>query len=86
MIGQWWSEAQEGHHGWQSLGDDLNKRRDGLSDTDVMLREYIESIRRDTKPPIDVHESMDMTLPGIIAHQSGLQGGEKLDVPNSRGW
>lgn len=86
MIGQWWSEAQEGHHGWQQFDDDFHNRADGLSDVEVMLREYIESIRSDTKPPIDVHESMDMTLPGIIAHQSGLQGGVKLDVPNSRDW
>jgi hypothetical protein len=51
-----------------------------------MLGEFVDSVRHNTKPPIDVHESMDMTVPGILAHQSGLEGGVKLDVPDSRTW
>jgi len=86
MTGQWWTETREGLQGWQDFGDDLGQRRDGRTDLEVMLREFVDSIRRDTKPPIDVHESMDMTLPGIVAHQSGMQGGVRLDVPDSRQW
>jgi len=25
---------------------------------------------------------MDMTIPGILGHESGLRGGVKLDVPD----
>jgi len=85
-TGRWWSETREGLGGWQEFGEELQRRRDGRSDVEVMLREFVDCIRRDTKPPIDVDESMDMTLPGIIAHQSGMQGGVKLDVPDSRRW
>ncbi len=63
-----------------------HRRPDGRSDLEVMVEEFAESVRKDTKPPIDLYESLDMTLPGIIAHQSGLKGGVKLEVPNSRAW
>lgn len=84
ITGKWWSDARTKLEGWQEFGPSLRQRRDGRSDVDIMLEGFIESVRNDTKSPIDLHESMDMTLPGIIAHQSGMQGGVKLDVPDSR--
>ncbi|KKL76872.1 hypothetical protein LCGC14_2040570, partial [marine sediment metagenome] len=36
--------------------------------------------------PIGIHESMDMTIPGLISQQSILKGGAWLDVPDSRSW
>ena len=38
-------------------------------------------IEHDTRPPIDVIRAMDFTIPGIIAHESPMQGGEWMDVP-----
>jgi len=79
-----WTELGGKSGQWEELPVDFTRRADGRSDLEVMLGEFVESVRRDTKPPIDVYESMDMTLPGIIAHQSGLEGGVKFEVPNLR--
>ena len=82
---KWWTEVEEELSGWQDLPTPLVERSDGRDDVAVMVEEFVESVRSDTKPPIDVYESMDMTVPGIIAHQSGLKGGVKMDVPDLRG-
>jgi len=81
---KYWTELGGKPGRWEELSVEFAKRRDGRSDLEVMLGEFVESVRGDTKPPIDIYESMDMTIPGIIAHQSGLQGGVKLEVPNLR--
>jgi hypothetical protein len=36
--------------------------------------------------PIGIHEAMDMTLPGLISQASIADGGDWLDVPDSRAW
>ncbi|MBM4025448.1 MAG: Gfo/Idh/MocA family oxidoreductase [Planctomycetes bacterium] len=43
--------------------------------------EFITSILADRKPRVDVYEALAMTVPGLIAHQSALKGGETLKVP-----
>lgn len=45
---------------------------------------FIESILNNTKPPIDVYESMDYTAPGICAHLSAEKDGAVVPVPNYR--
>ncbi len=46
-----------------------------------MIREFIDSLNNDTTPPIDIIRSTEFTIPGIIAHESAMKGGEWLDVP-----
>ena len=36
----------------------------------------------DREPLIDVYEAIAMTAPGIIAHQSALQNGKRLIIPD----
>ena len=84
MTVRWWSEVGEPVAGWQEAPPEFCRRPDGRGDAEVMVEEFIASVRNDTAPPIDVYESMDMTVPGILAHQSGLAGGLKLDVPDLR--
>lgn len=43
--------------------------------------EFIDSILRDRKPWIDVAQSLNMTVAGIVAHQSALKDGELLKIP-----
>ena len=43
--------------------------------------EFIDSILRDRKPWINVATALNMTIPGFIAHQSALKGGELLKIP-----
>jgi predicted dehydrogenase len=44
--------------------------------------EFINALVENREPAIDVYESLAMTAPGIVAHQSALKGGEQLKVPN----
>lgn len=43
--------------------------------------EFINALVEDREPAIDVYEGLAMTVPGIVAHQSALKGGEQLPVP-----
>jgi len=79
-----WSETTGNPPKWQDLPVAFPGRSDGRTDLQAMLEDFVTSVRDDAKPPIDVHQSMDMTLPGIVAHRSGAEGGVKLDVPDSR--
>ncbi len=43
--------------------------------------EFITSILQDREPLVNIYAALAMTVPGIIAHQSALKGGETLKVP-----
>jgi len=44
--------------------------------------EFIEALVENREPAVDVYESLAMTAPGLVAHQSALKGGEQLKVPD----
>jgi predicted dehydrogenase len=44
--------------------------------------EFVNALLEDREPAIDLYESLAMTVPGIVAHQSALKQGEQLDVPD----
>jgi predicted dehydrogenase len=43
--------------------------------------EFIDAILRDRKPWVDIVQSLNMTVAGIVAHQSALKDGELLKIP-----
>ncbi len=47
-----------------------------------LTNEFIMALIEDREPLIDVYEGIAMTAPGIIAHQSALQDGERLIIPD----
>ena len=49
-----------------------------------LMNEFILSIIEDRKPLVDIAMSLNMTVCGIIAHQSALKGGEWMKVPQYR--
>ena len=49
-----------------------------------MVDDWIRALLAGARPPIDVYAGLDMTLPGICAHLSALQGGQPVAVPNPR--
>ena len=51
-----------------------------------VVRDWIDAIRRDTPPALDVYRGLDFTLPGLISEQSIAQGGVPLPVPDPRAW
>ena len=44
--------------------------------------EFIDALVEEREPSIDLYEALAMTVPGIIAHQSALNGGKQLEVPS----
>jgi predicted dehydrogenase len=46
-----------------------------------LTHEFIDALVKERKPAIDIHEALAYTVPGIVAHQSALKGGEQLKVP-----
>ena len=49
-----------------------------------MMKSYIKSIIEDTEPPINVDLAIRISLPGIYAHMSTLQGGIPVKIPDVR--
>jgi len=43
--------------------------------------EFVNALLEERDPAIDLYESLAMTVPGIVAHQSALKGGEQMIVP-----
>jgi len=46
-----------------------------------LVQDFLKSIKNDTTPPIDIVRGMDMTVPGLIAHEAAMKGGIWMDVP-----
>ena len=46
-----------------------------------LTAEFINALVEDREPVIDVYESLAMTVPGIVGHQSALKDGEQMKVP-----
>ena len=46
-----------------------------------LMNEFITAILQDRDPLVNVDEALAMTVPGIVAHQSALKGGERLKIP-----
>ncbi|MBI3946592.1 MAG: Gfo/Idh/MocA family oxidoreductase [Armatimonadetes bacterium] len=59
------------------------RRASGHGGSAVFLtHEFIDALVNDRPPAIDVYESLAMTVPGIVAHQSALEGGRQLPIPS----
>ncbi len=48
--------------------------------------DWIDSIQGKIECPIGIHQTMDMTLPGLISQESIRKNGQWLSVPDSRTW
>jgi hypothetical protein len=50
------------------------------------VTDFVNAIAEGREPPIGIHDSRDMTLPGLISQESIRRDGEWLPVPDSREW
>lgn len=81
----WFSEqAEPAMSGWEPAPQEWLQRADGGNGVEAMTREFVAAVIGSAPPPIDVHRSLDFVLPGVMAHESAMQGGVKLDVPDLR--
>jgi hypothetical protein len=46
-----------------------------------LTHEFIDALLNERKPTVDINEALAYTVPGIIAHESALLGGELLKIP-----
>ena len=49
-----------------------------------LMDEFVTSILADRKPLVDIAQALNMTVAGIVAHQSALEDGELLKIPQYR--
>jgi predicted dehydrogenase len=49
-----------------------------------LMNEFVTAILQDRKPLVDIAMALNMTVSGIVAHQSALKGGERLKIPQFR--
>jgi predicted dehydrogenase len=47
----------------------------------ALVQDFLAALERGDKPPLDESRAMDLTVPGLVAHESALSGGNWLDVP-----
>jgi predicted dehydrogenase len=47
-----------------------------------ITHEFIDSVIKNRKPLVDIYAAIACTAPGIVAHQSALQGGKQLKIPS----
>ena len=46
-----------------------------------LMDDFVSSILQDRKPLVDVAIALNLTIPGIVAHQSALKDGELIKIP-----
>jgi|CZKM01.1.fsa_nt_gi predicted dehydrogenase len=46
-----------------------------------LMNEFVTAILEDRKPLVDVAQALNMTVGGIVAHESALKGGELKKIP-----
>ena len=49
-----------------------------------LMNEFVTSILEDRKPLVNVAWALNITVAGIVAHQSAVKGGELLKIPQFR--
>ncbi|MCP4645390.1 MAG: Gfo/Idh/MocA family oxidoreductase [bacterium] len=47
-----------------------------------LSNEFIMALVEERAPAIDLYEALAYTVPGLVAHESALKGGEQLDIPS----
>ena len=46
-----------------------------------LMNEFVTAIIQDRKPLVDVAQALNMTVAGVVAHQSALKDGELMKIP-----
>ncbi|MCE5277926.1 MAG: Gfo/Idh/MocA family oxidoreductase [Planctomycetaceae bacterium] len=59
---------------------------DGFHNDHFMVMDFRAAIQGKAPNPLGVHESMDLTLPGLVSQLSIAEDGRWIDVPDSRTW
>jgi len=67
---------------WERLPEPLRVKSGHGGSHVFITKEFIDAIVEDRHPEVNVWEATAYTVPGIVAHQSALKGGEPMKVPD----
>jgi predicted dehydrogenase len=67
---------------WQRLPEPMRQAGGHGNSHPFLAHEFVSALIEDREPAVNVYEAVAMTAPGIVAHQSALQGGVQLEVPS----
>ena len=45
------------------------------------MNEFVTAILQDRKPLVDIAQALNLTVAGVVAHQSALRDGELMKIP-----
>ncbi|MGQ9609697.1 MAG: Gfo/Idh/MocA family protein [bacterium] len=79
----WEFEAEFMPDIWRNPPEEALKAGHGGGDY-FEIREFVDCIINDTKPPVDVYEALDMTVPGLVSEISINRGSIPVPVPDFR--
>jgi predicted dehydrogenase len=65
---------------WEVLPPPMRVKTGHGGSHTFLTHEFISSIVEDRWPTVNVYEAIAFTMPGIIAHQSALRGGELMKI------
>jgi predicted dehydrogenase len=68
----------------RSLPEAASEGGHGTAEYEI-VQEFVQAMDTGKRPSIDAVRAMDMTVPGLLAHQSAMRGGCWLDVPSYGG-
>jgi predicted dehydrogenase len=76
-------EAYEQPKWWQTemLPEPLRHDSGHDGSHTFLTHEFIDALVHGRSPAVGIDEALNMTVPGIVAHQSSLRGGERLPIP-----
>jgi predicted dehydrogenase len=73
-------EAYKQPNHWEKLPEALRVRSGHGGSHTFITHEFISSILENRHPAVNVWEAIAYTVPGIVAHQSALRGGEPMKI------
>jgi predicted dehydrogenase len=76
------SEAYEQPDHFDRLPEPMRVKTGHGNSHTFLTYEFVQSIIEQRRPAIDIYESLAYTVPGIIAHEAALRGGELLKIPD----
>jgi predicted dehydrogenase len=65
---------------WEKLPESLRVKSGHGGSHVFITKEFIDAIVEDRHPAVNVWEATAFTVPGIVAHQSALRGGESMKI------
>jgi hypothetical protein len=65
---------------WERLPESLRVKSGHGGSHTFITNEFINAIVENRHPAVNVWEATAFTVPGIVAHQSALRGGEPMKI------